>query len=86
MYGANMKIVLVHFSECTHFGNGSRAEFFASNPLSKGDLFFFPRSSLIFYEINVVNIMADDSRMVIIAVVIVVIIIYLVFTNLLIGS
>jgi hypothetical protein len=58
--------------------NGSRAEFFGSNPHSNGDL--FSRSSLIFFEIRVVStIMADDSKMVIIAVVIIINIIYLVF-------
>jgi hypothetical protein len=31
--------------------NGSRAEFFGSNPHSNGDL--FPRSSLIFFEIYI---------------------------------
>ena len=48
----------------------------------------FFRSSLIFFEINVTNIiMADDNRMVTIAVVIIIIIIiYLVFTNFLIGK
>ena len=50
--------------------NGSRAEFFGSNPHSNGDL--FSRSSLIFFEIRVVSIiMADDSRMDTIAVVII---------------
>jgi len=44
---------------------GSRAEFFGSNSHSKGDL--FSRSSFIFLEICVVNIiMAADNRMVII--------------------
>jgi hypothetical protein len=58
--------------------NGSRAEFFGSNPHSNGDL--FSRSSLIFFEIRVVNaIMADDSRMVTVAVVTIINIIYLVF-------
>jgi hypothetical protein len=56
---------------------GSRAEFFGSNPHSNGDL--FSRSSLIFFEINVANIiMTDDKIMVIVAAVIVIIIIYLV--------
>jgi hypothetical protein len=65
--------------------NGSRAEFFGSNPHSNGDL--FSRSSLFFFEISVVKaIMVVDSRMVIVAVVVMVIIIYLVFTNFLIGS
>jgi hypothetical protein len=67
-------------------GNGSHAEFFGSNPHSNGDL--FSRSSLIFFEINVVGIiMAADSRMSSVAVVVaIIIIIYLVFTNFLIGS
>jgi hypothetical protein len=67
--------------------NGGRAEFFGTNPHSNGDL--FSRSSLIFFEINVVRIiMAADRRMVSVAVVvaIIIIIIYLVFTNFLIGS
>jgi hypothetical protein len=56
---------------------GSRAEFFGSNPHSNGDL--FSRSSLIFFEISVANIiMTDDKTMVIVAAVIVIIIIYLV--------
>jgi len=64
---------------------GSCAEFFGSNPHSNGEL--FSRSSLIFFEINVVNIIiVADSKMVIVAVVIINIIIYLVFTNFLIGS
>jgi hypothetical protein len=67
---------------------GSRVEFFfGSNPHSNEHLFF--RSSLIFFEINVTNIiMADDNRMVTIAVIIIIIIIiiYLVFTNFLIGK
>ena len=64
---------------------GSRAESFGSNPHSNGDL--FSRSSLIFFEISVASIiMADDSRMVIVAIVIIIVIIYLVFTNFLIGS
>lgn len=58
--------------------NGSRAEFFGSNPHSNGDL--FSRSSLIFFEIKVVNtMMAADNKMVTVAVVIVISIIYLVF-------
>jgi len=58
--------------------NGSRTEFFGSNPHSNGDL--FSRSSLIFFEIRVVRtIMADDSKMVTTAVVIIINIIYLVF-------
>jgi len=58
--------------------NGSHAEFFGSNPHSNGDL--FSRSSLIFFEIKVVNtIMAADSRMVTVAVVRIISIIYLVF-------
>lgn len=65
--------------------NGRRAEFLGSNPHSNGDL--FSRSSLIFFEISVAsNIMADDSRMVIVDAAIIIIIIYLVFTNFLIGS
>jgi len=65
--------------------NGSRAEFFGSNPHSNGDL--FSRSSFIFFEINVaINIMTSDSRMVIVADVVIAIIIYLVSTNFLIGS
>jgi hypothetical protein len=57
--------------------NGSRAEFFGSNPHSNGDL--FSRSSLIFFDINVASIiMIDDNTMVIVAA-IVIIIIYLVF-------
>jgi hypothetical protein len=62
----------------------SRADFFRSNPHSKGDL--FSRSSLILFEINVNIIMADDNKKVTIAVVIIIITIYLVFTNFLIGS
>lgn len=65
--------------------NGSRAEFFGSNPHSNGDL--FSRSSLVFFEISVVNIMMiADNRMVTVAAVMVIIITYLVFTNFLIGS
>ena len=55
---------------------GSRAEFFGSNPHSNGDL--FSRSSLIFFEINVANIMMADDNMIVI-IVVVIIIIYLVF-------
>jgi hypothetical protein len=56
---------------------GSCAEFFGSNPHSNGDL--FSRSSLIFFEISVANIiMTDDKIMVIVAAVMVIIIIYLV--------
>jgi hypothetical protein len=41
--------------------NGSRAEFFGSNPHSNGE--FFSRSSLIFFKIIVANIiMAVDSK------------------------
>jgi len=58
--------------------NGSRAEFFGSNPHSNGDL--FSRSSLIFFEIKVAStIMAVDSKMVTVAVVIIINIICLVF-------
>jgi len=58
--------------------NGSRAEFFGSNPHSNGDL--FSRSSLIFFEISVASIMMiDDRMMVIVAAVMIIIIIYLVF-------
>lgn len=65
--------------------NGSRAEFFGSNPHSNGDL--FSRSSLFFLEIRVVrNITAVDSAIVIVVAVMVIIITYLVFTNFLIGS
>jgi hypothetical protein len=54
----------------------SRAELFGSNPHSN----LFSRSSLIFFEINVANIiMTDDNMMVIVAEVIIIIIIYLVF-------
>jgi hypothetical protein len=57
---------------------GSRAEFFGSNPHSNGDL--FSRSSLIFFEISVANIiMADDNRRVIIAAAKIISIIYLAF-------
>jgi hypothetical protein len=60
---------------------GSRAEFFGSNSHFNGDL--FSRSSLIFFEINVANIiMTDDNMMVIVAaviIIIIIIIIYLVF-------
>lgn len=64
---------------------GRRAEFFGSNPHSKGDL--FSRSSLIFFEIIVArSIIADDNRIVTIAAVTIIIIIYLAFTNFLIGS
>jgi hypothetical protein len=65
--------------------NGSRAEFFGSNPHSKGDL--FSRSSLIFFEIRVAKIIiAADRIRVTVAAVVTIIIIYLVFTNFLIGS
>jgi hypothetical protein len=65
--------------------NGSRAEFFGSNPHSNGDL--FSRSSFIFFEIGVVRIiMATDSRRDSVAVIVIINIIYLVFTNFLIGS
>jgi len=61
-----------------HDEKGSRAEYFGSNPHSNGDL--FSRSSLIFYEISVVNtIMVADNKMVTAAVVIIIIITYLVF-------
>jgi len=63
---------------------GSHAEFLGSNPHSKGDL--FSRSSLIFFEINVNIIMADDNKMVTMAGVIIIITVHLVFTNFLIGS
>jgi len=59
--------------------------FSGSNPHSNGDL--FSCYSLIFFEINVVNILiSDDNRMVTIPVVIIIIIVYLFFTNILIGS
>jgi hypothetical protein len=65
--------------------NGSRAEFFGSNPHSNGEL--FSRSSLIFFENNVASIMMTvGSKMATIAVVVIIIIIYLAFTNFLIGS
>jgi hypothetical protein len=64
---------------------GGRPEFSGSNPHSNGDL--FSCSSLIFFEISVVNIiMAADNNMATIAVVVIIIIIYLVFTNFLLGS
>lgn len=64
---------------------GSRAEFLGSNPHSNGDL--FSRSSFIFFDSKVVsNMMADDSRIVIVAILMIIVIIYLVFTNFLIGS
>lgn len=57
---------------------GSRAEFFGSNPHSKGDL--FSRSSFIFFEINVVSTMiAADNKMVTVAADMVIIITCLVF-------
>jgi hypothetical protein len=57
---------------------GNHVEFFGSNPHSKGDL--FSRSSFIFIEISVVNIiMAADNRMVTVAAVMVIIITCLVF-------
>lgn len=57
---------------------GSRAEFFGSNPHSKGDL--FSRSSFIFFEISVVNIiMAADNKIVTVAAVMVIIITCLAF-------
>jgi len=57
---------------------GSHAEFFGSNPHSNGDL--FSHSSLIFFEISVVNtITVADNKMVTVAVVIIIIITYLVF-------
>jgi hypothetical protein len=57
---------------------GSRAEFFGSNPHSKGDL--FSRSSFIFFEINVVSTMiAVDNKMVTVAADMVIIITCLVF-------
>jgi hypothetical protein len=56
---------------------GSRAKFFGLNPHSNGDI--FSRSSLIFFEINVANIIMTDDMMVIVAAVIIIIIIYLVF-------
>jgi len=60
---------------------GCRAEFFfGSNPHSNGDL--FSRSSLIFFEINIVNtIMVADNKMVTAAVVLIIIITYLVFNK-----
>lgn len=65
--------------------NGSRAEFLGSKPHSNGDL--FSRSSLIFFEISVANIMMMvDNKMAAVADVIIIMIIYLVFTNFLIGS
>jgi len=57
---------------------GSHAEFFGSNPHSNGDL--FSRSSFIFLEIRVFNIiMAANNRMVTVAAVMIIIITYLVF-------
>jgi len=57
--------------------NGSCAEFFSSNPHSNGNI--FSRSSLIFFEINVVNTIIDfDNKMVTVAVVIIINITYLV--------
>ena len=38
----------------------SRAEFLGPNPPSNGDL--FSQSSLIFFEINIVNIIMDDDN------------------------
>jgi len=65
--------------------NGSRAEFFGSNPHSNGDL--FSRSSFIFFEISVVKtIIAADNRIARVAVVVIINIIYLAFANFLIGS
>jgi len=57
--------------------NDSRAEFFWVESTSELG-FFFSRSSLIFFEINVVNIiMAVDNNMATVAVVIIIIIIIL---------
>ena len=57
---------------------GSHAEFFGSNPHSNGDL--FSRSSFIFLEIRVFNIiMAANNRMVTVAAVMIIIITFLVF-------
>jgi hypothetical protein len=78
------KIVKITAIKKNRDENGSRAEFFGSNPHSNGDL--FSRSSLIFFEINVANIiiMAVDNKIATMAVaVIIIVIIYFVFTNLL---
>ena len=63
-----------------------RAEFLGSNPHSNGDL--FSRSSLIFLEISVANIiMAVDNRMVTAVAVVIIIITHLVlFTVLQVGK
>jgi membrane protein YdbS with pleckstrin-like domain len=52
-------------------------QFFGSNPHSNGD--HFSRSSLIFFEINVANIIMTDDNMMVIVAAIVIIIIYPVF-------
>ena len=58
--------------------NYSRADFFSSNPHSNGNL--FSRTSLIFFENNVVNsIIAIDNEIVTVAVVLIINITYLVF-------
>jgi hypothetical protein len=65
--------------------NGSREEFFVSNPHSNGVP--FSRSSLIFFEIRFARIlMTVDNRMATIAVVVIIITIYLVLANFLIES
>jgi hypothetical protein len=65
--------------------NGSRAEFFGSNPHSNGDL--FSRSLFIFFDSSVaIIITAVVMVIVIVAITIIIIITYLVFTNFLIGS
>jgi hypothetical protein len=48
------KIMKITAIEKNRDENGSRAEFFGSNPHSNGDL--FSRSSLIFFEISVTRV------------------------------
>jgi len=79
------KIMKITASKKNRDENGSRVEFFVSNPHSNGDL--FSRSSLIFFEISFANIIiAVDNKIVTVAAVVIIIITYLVFTNFLIGS
>jgi hypothetical protein len=64
---------------------GSRADLFGSNPHSNGEL--FSRSSIIFFESSVVNIMIINERTNdIVNMVVIIIIIYSAITGFLIGS
>lgn len=64
---------------------GNRADLFGSKPHSKGD--DFSRSSIIFFDSSVANIIINmDSIIVNVVIIIMINIIYFVLTNFLIGS